>query len=154
MPYRFPLAAVLRIRSLAVEREEQALARVHAELASLRAALTQTEKDLRESASLRERAFAASALPAMHLHGLYHAATAYRLRRDALTEQIAQAEQRRAAQVARYNEAYRERETLVSLHSKGKAAHLQAQAKREAKAADEAFLNKMLAKPGLQGETR
>ncbi len=142
MAYRFPLAAVLRTRELAVEREEQALARIHAELASLRAALGQTEADLRQSATLRERAFAASALPAMHLHGLYHASTAFRLRRDALREQIAAAEARRTVQAARYGEAYREREVLLSLREKGQDAWQGAQAKREAQTADEAFLNK------------
>ncbi len=142
MAYPFPLAAVLRVRELALEREEQALARIHAELAQMRASLVQTEADLSNSAILRERAFAASALPAMHLHGLTHASTAFRLRRDALREGIAAAEERRAAQIVRYNEAYRAREILLALRDKGQAAYVQAQAKRESQAADEAFLNK------------
>lgn len=142
MAYRFPLDAVLRVRELALQREEQALAHIHAELAQMRAALVQTEADLRNSAVLRERAFSASALPAMHLHGLTHASTAFRLRRDALREGIAAAEQRRAAQVIRYGEAYREREMLLSLRDKGLAAYGQARLKQESRAADEAFLNK------------
>ncbi len=151
MAYHFPLAAVLRVRELALEREEQALARIHAELAQLRAALVQTEADLRNSAVLRERAFAASALPAMHLHGLTHASTAFRLRRDTLREQIAVAEVRRTAQVARYSEAYRERETLLSLREKGQTAHREVQGKREEQAADEAFLNKQARARRLPG---
>ncbi len=140
----FPLSAVLRLRELAAEREEQALARIHAELAALRAALEQTEADLREAAMLRERAFAAAALPAMHLQGLYNASDALRSRRDAFREQIAAAGQRRDAQIARYRETYRQRETLIALRNKAEAAHEQTRAKREAKAADEAFLNKMV----------
>ncbi len=140
----FPLAAVLRLRELAADREEQALASIHAELAALRASLVQIEADLREAATLRERAFAAAALPAMHLHGLYNVSDALRWRRDALGEQIAAAEGRRDAQVARYREAYRRRETLVSLREKAEATHMRSLSKQEAKAADEAFLNKML----------
>lgn len=151
MGYRFPLAAVLRVRALAAEREEQALARIHAELAQLRAALAQTEADLRNSAVLRERAFAASALPAMHLHGLTHASTAFRLRRDALREQIAAAEGRRAVQLARYSVAYREREMLVTLEEQGQSAYREAQGRREREAADEAFLNKQARERRMTG---
>ncbi len=144
MAYRFPLAAVLRVRVLAAEREELALGQIHAELAALRAALAQTEVELRETAAMRERAFAVAALPAMHLHGLYAVSAGLRERQYALAEQIAAAETRREDQVRRYGAAYRERETLVSLRAKGKAAFAQAEARREAKAADEAFLNKCL----------
>ncbi len=118
------------------------LGRIAAELAALRAALLATESELRGVAQAREQAFCAAPLPAMHLHGSYAASAALRARQDFLQKQIASCEERRVQQVARYEEAYRRREVLLSLRDRAEADWLRAQTKRDEKAADEAFLNK------------
>ncbi len=142
MSFRFPLAAVLRVRELAAEAEERTLARILAELEALRQALAGTEKELREAAEARETAFATAALPAMHLHSSYAATDALRGRQSSLAQQIAALELLRAQQVARYEEAYRRREVLATLRDRERENWLATQGKREQKAADEAFLNK------------
>lgn len=140
MAYRFALAAVLRVRELAAEGEEQTLARILAEIASLRRALEKTEAELLETAQVRQQAFASAALPAMHLHASYNTAHALRVRCGLLRKQLASFEELRTQQVVRYEDAYRRREVLVSLRDKAQDAWVYAQNKREQGAADEAFL--------------
>ena len=142
MPYRFALAPVLRVRELAAERVEQTLARITAEIERLRAALEQNARDLLETGRARQQALASAALPAMHLHASYARAAEHRAREAALRKQLQAFEQLRVQQVARYQEAYRSREVLVSLQAEQRSAWNAGEAKREAKAADEAFLGR------------
>ena len=142
MAYRFALAPVLRVRELAAEREEQTLARISAEIERLRAAIEQNTRDLLDTSRARQQALASAALPAMHLHASYASAQEMRVRDAALRKQLHAFEQLRVQQIARYQEAYRSREVLVSLQAEQRSAWEAAEAKREAKAADEAFLGR------------
>ena len=140
MAHQFPLAAVLRVRELAVEKEERILGRILSELESLRTTLGKTEAELLETAEVRQQVFASAALPAMHLHASYAAAHALRVRSEWIRKQIANFEELRVQQVARYEHAYRQREVLRSLRDKAQEVWTLAQNKRDEKAADEAFL--------------
>ena len=142
MAYRFALAPVLRVRELAAEREEQTLARISTEIERLRIAIEQNGRDLLETGRARQQALASAALPAMHLHASYANAQEQRARDGALRKQLAAFEQLRVQQIARYQEAYRSREVLVSLQAEQRSAWSASEAKREAKAADEAFLGR------------
>ncbi len=130
MAYRFSLAPVLRVRELAVEQEERTLARVHAEIERLRSGIARAEADLLEAAAGRQQAFAAAALPAMHLHASYAMAQELRARIGLLRKQLVTFEELRRQQVARYEEAYRGREVLAGLREKDRAAWILAQTRR------------------------
>ena len=140
MAYRFSLAPVLRVRELAVEQEERTLARIHNEIDRLRGGIACAEADLLEAARGRQQAFTAASLPAMHLHASYAMAQELRVRAALLRKQLATFEELRTQQVARYEEAYRRREVLAGLREKDHGAWMAAQARRDGKAADEAFL--------------
>ena len=142
----FPLATVLRVRELAEEQEEQALSRILRELESLRTDLQRTEADLLETTNVRNQAFIGTALPAMHLHASYAAAHELRVRSALIRRQLAHYENLRAAQISRYEEAYRKREVLHSLRDEARSAWSLAQGKREQAAADEAFLARFMRK--------
>ena len=140
MRYRFALAAVLQVRELAAEAEERTLARIHAELARLRAALARAEVELRDSGAARLQALGAAPLAAMHLHAAYAAEEGLRARAGALRTQLAAFETLRTEQAARCARTWREAELLRRLRSRSEAAWRAKADKAEAGAAEEAFL--------------
>jgi flagellar export protein FliJ len=144
MAYRFALAQVLRLRTLALEQEEQTLTRIHNEIAQLKAALIQTAEDRAENAAVREQVFSSAALPAMHLHASYAATQEMRERYLRLEQQLRSFEQLREQQVARYEQAYRSREALLGLETADRAAWDARQARQLTRIADEAFLSRWI----------
>ena len=140
MPSAFSLRAVLQVRELAVEQEERTLARILHELDRLRRALDHTEAEGVQAARAREHAFTSATLPAMHLHAAYAAADLLRRRAALLRKQIAEFENLRVQQVARYEEAFRRRELLRTLRNHHAEQQRAAENKREAAGADEAYL--------------
>ena len=142
MAYRFALDAVLRLRELALDQEEQVLARIRTEVERLRLALQANEKERRQTARTLETSFSAAPLPAMHLHALCSAGDALHARAGLLREQQAKFEVLQAQQVERCQKAYREREVLVSLRDKDRKIWLARQTAMDEKAANEAFLTR------------
>ncbi len=140
MGYRFPLAAVLQVRKLALEHEERTLTRILGELAQLRAALVRAETDLCQGGSARYQAFSQLPLPAMHLHASYAAETDLREHIRRINQQLTAFEELRLQQIAIYQDAYRRREVLASLEKAGHEAWRLAEARAEAKRSDDAFL--------------
>ena len=144
MAYRFALAPVLRVRELAAEEEERLLGRIHGEIERLRSSIAGNEHSLRQASESRSKVLDGAALAAMHLHTSYAASDELRVRGEQLREQLAKFEALREQQIARYRAAYQSREVLVSLRTADQGAWELAQSKREAKAADEAFLARRL----------
>ncbi len=140
MGYRYPLAAVLRVRELAAEQEERTLARILAEIERLHLAMQRNDTELLQAGETRMTAFAPAALPAMHLHALYAAAAELRARGALLRTQLNAFEELRRQQLEKYTEAYRRRELMVTLRDKDRAAWSAARNASEEKAASEAFL--------------
>lgn len=143
MSYRFPLAAVLQVRTLAVEQEERTLARILGELAQLRTALGRAQTDLRQGGTARYQAFSQVPLPAMHLHASYAADADLRDRIGKIEQQLAAFEQLRLQQIAVYQQAYQRREVVASLEKTGRDAWQLGEVRADAKRSDEAFLAKM-----------
>lgn len=144
MGYRFGLAQVLRLRALAVDEEERTLTRIHQEIAQLKAGVKRAESELEETAAVRQRSFAQSALPAMHLHASYAAAQAARERAAQLKQQLVRFEELRVQQVARYADAYCRRETLAGLAKAHRAAWDERSERMETRTVEDAFLTKWL----------
>ena len=142
MSFRFPLAPVLRLREFAAEQEEQKLSRIHAEIKAVQAALERNAAEQAQTSRARHSLFAASALPAMHLHAFHATLEALRTRETQLRRQLSAWEQLRLEQMARYREAFKQREVLATLKAEQQAAWAAGESKREGRAADEAFLNK------------
>ncbi len=141
MSYRFPLAPVLRIRELAAEQEEVKLSRIHAEIHGLEAALARNRAEQAQTLGARQTLFAAAALPAMHLHALHATLEDLRAREAQLRRQLAAAEKLRLEQAARYRKAHEQREVLAILKAEQQTASAADERRREARAADESFLN-------------
>jgi hypothetical protein len=144
MGYRFGLAQVLRLRVLATDEEERTLTRIHQEIAQLKAGVSRAETDLEDTAAVRQRSFAQSALPAMHLHASYAATQAARERAAQLKEQLVRFEDLRTQQVAKYSDAYRKRETLAGLAKAHRAAWDERSERMETRTIEDAFLAKWL----------
>jgi hypothetical protein len=140
MSYRYPLAAVLRVRELVAEQEELKLARIHAEIDRIKAGMRQTEVELAQAAETRKSAFATAALPAMHLHALYAATDELHARGALLRKQLATFEDLRRRQVLAYTDAYQKRELMASLREKDRAGWSAERDAMEERAATEAFL--------------
>ena len=140
MAYRFALDAVLRLRELALDQEEQVLARIRAEIDRIRQSLLANEKERQQAARTLETAFSSAPLPAMHLHALCATSDALHARVGLLREQQAKFEALQTQQVERCQKAYQEREVLASLREKDRNRWLARQAAIDEKAANEAFL--------------
>ena len=146
MSYRFALAPVLRVRELAAAQEEAKLSRIQAEIHALEAALTRNTAEQAQTSRARQSLFAASTLPAMHLHAFHATLEDLRARETQLRRQLSAWEKLRIEQMARYREAFQQREVLATLRTKQQASWTAGERKREAKAADEAFLSKYAGK--------
>ena len=141
MSYRFPLAPVLRIRELAAEQEEARLSRIHAEIHALEAALARNRAEQAQTREARQSLFAASALPAMHLHALHSTLEDLQGREAQLRRQLSAAETLRLEQMSQYRKAWEQREVLATLRAEQQTAWAAGERRREARAADESFLN-------------
>lgn len=149
MAYRFPLAAVLRVRELAAEREELALARLHADIAATRRGIERLESEIVRTAQVRQQVMASgNSMRAAHLQASYAGVRELRATHEQLQEQLRRQEQARDAQIRVWEAAYQKREVLTGLRDSGRSAWTEAQRKLEQKQAEEGFL----ARFGRDGE--
>ena len=137
---RWPLEPVLRVRQIELDREEAALAAIHADIAATRTARIAAERDLLQLTEARNTLLIRSALDATYLRSLTANADALRERMGTLDEQLVLLHQKKAEQEARYTVYAQRRELLVILHDAEQARRSMAEARREQAVAEEAHL--------------
>ena len=141
MAYRFGLAPVLRVREIAADREERALARILNEIAQVRRAIERLEHEITRAARAREGGLSAP-MRAVHLHTSYGCVQELRENRARFMEQLRTLEGDREVQTRACEAAYRNRELLAGMRDAERKGWLAARAKSEQKLAEEAFLNR------------
>jgi len=140
MPFRFSLAAVLRLRQSLENRERLHLETLHARRAALLREAQQTrEASLRLQRSLREHLQQATAAGA-ELKFFATVGRGFDERRQQLQGALQQVEQQVAEQARRYAEQRQKREVLESLRESRLAEYRVQQQRREQAAIDELHL--------------
>lgn len=143
MSFRFSLSAVLRLREGLERREYLALQALHAQVAETRSDIKGLEQKLAQariqrSDKLKEGIFAA------HLQLELEGETRIEHRRQALLTKLAELQHKVKEQIARYQHARRQRETLEALRRQQSQEYEREQATREQQASDELFLLRRL----------
>jgi flagellar protein FliJ len=141
MSFYFPLAAVLRYRESIEQREYFALEKTQQEIARVEARVRQVEEDC--SKATRDRAAElAQGIRAAHVQSAYEYQTALEQQRDALLIFLLELKVKWRQQLASYDVARRNRETLEKLREKQLDAYSREQAKREQAMMDDIFLSR------------
>lgn len=136
MAFDFPLHSVLKVRSLAEEREERLLQRILQEIAATRLAVEDTELRIAETNLARGTQQAAAATD---LQARYAEVEQLRQQRAELQSHLAKLEQLRDAQMAKYSQARRDREMLSEMREEQRTAYDQQQARQEQSSLDDTF---------------
>ncbi len=141
MPFRFSLAAVLRIREGIEEREERALETIQIEIAKTLHAIDDIDRQHVEEAQDRERLLSAKALAA-NVQLTVFAQEELRERRKALQKQLQKLIAERELQLKKYEEAHRNREMLTGIRQRQREQYDVEFARRQQKILDDVFLNR------------
>jgi len=141
MSFHFPLAAVLRYRESIEQREYFALERTQQEIARVEARIYQLEQE--SAKATRDRALdLAKGTRAADVHSAYEYQTALERQLDALRALLQELKTKWRQQLAAYDLARRNRETLERLREKQLDAYRREQAKREQAVMDDTFLSR------------
>jgi flagellar export protein FliJ len=136
VPYRFPLAAVLRLRESIEKREEVALQTIQLEVARVRRTIDELTDEMARAWEERERALQKT-LPANRLQTIQVEINAAAEAKKALTETLETLKRQRDAQMKSYEIAYRQRQVLTDLLAQKKSAYEQERTRRLQKALDD-----------------
>ncbi len=139
MAFRFPLAAVLRLREIDEEREERLLTGILTRLGQTRQAIAEIDLALAQVSAWREAALG-SALPAAELYSFYERRASLEASRRIHQEQLTKLEALRLQQLEVYQRAHRGRRMLADMKAEQKNAWEAGLAHREQKTADDLFL--------------
>lgn len=143
MAFRFPLAAVLRLREINEEREERLLTQILAQVTQTREALASLDRQMVEAAARRESELL-QCIPAAQLHSAYGMSALLKERRQFTAEQLAQFEQLRDKQIKTYQAAHQARELLSTMRQKQRDSFIAEQARHQQKALDDMFIARRL----------
>ena len=139
MSFQFPLAAVLRYRESIEQREYYALERTQQEIARVEERIRQVQEDC--SKATRERATELTrGIRAAHVQFAYEYQMALEQQRDLLLALLKELKMKWRQQLASYDVARRNRETLEKLREKQLDAYNREQGKREQAVMDDIFL--------------
>jgi flagellar export protein FliJ len=139
MPFRFPLATVLRVREITEKREERMLQKIQAEIAQVLLQVEELTAAIVRVHDTRERAMQAP-IPAGQLHSLLWEADAIIDRKKSLVRHLELLEQKRKEQVAIYQAAHRAREMLTDMLKRQRDAYDQESARRQQRQLDDLFI--------------
>jgi len=139
MPFRFPLATVLRVRESLEKREERALQRIQLEMARVSHQIEELTARIAKSHDAREQAMA-QPIPARDLHTLLWEVQAAGEKKKALRQDLQTLEQQRDQQIKVYREAHRDRETMTDMSNKQRDVYEQEQARAQQKSLDDIFI--------------
>ncbi len=141
MPFRFSLAAVLRIREGIEEREERALEAIQVEIAKTLHAIDDIDQLHLQEAQHRQQLLSTTALAAnVQLSVL--AQEELRERKKALQSQLQKLIAERELQLKKYEEAHRNREMLTGIRQRQREQYDLEFARRQQKILDDIFLNR------------
>ncbi|MGA2569245.1 MAG: flagellar export protein FliJ [Terracidiphilus sp.] len=126
MPFRFPLASVLRFRESVEKREETALQKAQLEVARVQHKLDELTDELAKAREERERALR-QAIPAARLQIMQAKIDAAEEARQALTGTLEKVRRQRDAQMKVYMTAHSGRRMLTDLRTQQKNEYEQEQ---------------------------
>jgi flagellar export protein FliJ len=141
MSFKFPLAAVLRYRESIEQREYFALERTQQEIVRTEALIRQTEQDCSEAEEARV-AELAKGTRAAHVKTAYDYRTALERQLEFQQALLQELKVKWRLQLASYDQARQNRETLEKLREKQLDTFRREQAKREQAAMDDIFLSR------------
>ena len=143
MGFRFPLAAVLRLRESLERREYLALQALHSQVAEVRSDIKALEQALVQARIQRANQLK-DGLSAAHLQLELAGEARIQQKRQSLLAKLADLQTKVKEQISKYQQARRERETLEALRRKQLEEYTREQAVREQQANDELFLLRRL----------
>ena len=135
MPFRFPLASVLRVRESIEKREEVALQAAQLEVARVRRRIDELTDEMRSAWEKRERALKQST-QANHLQAMQVEINAAMEAKKVLVETLQTLRHRRDEQMKIYKNAHTGRQMLTDLMDQKKSAYEQEQVRAEQKTLD------------------
>jgi len=135
MPFRFPLASVLRVRESIEKREEVALQAAQLEVARVRRRIDELTDEMRSAWEKRERALKQST-QANHLQAMQVEINAAMEAKKVLVETLQTLRRRRDEHMKIYYIAHTGRQMLTDLMDQKKSAYEQEQVRAEQKTLD------------------
>ena len=139
MAYRFPLAAVLRLRESIERREERSLQVLQMEIVRVSRILEELTASMSGAREGQERAMRQPA-PAGHLHSVLLEWQSAVHRKDALLQHLDSLKRKHDEQMRVYRDAHRDREMLSDLYSRNKRAYTAEQTRTQQKQLDDLFV--------------
>jgi flagellar export protein FliJ len=141
MPFHFPLATVLRYRESIEQREQLALEKIQNEVTRVELQIQQVDDDCR-AATEKRAAELAQGMSAVEMQSAYEYEKALEQQGEALRALLQDLKKKWRQQLASYEIARRNRETLEKLREQQLEVYSRAQAKREQAAIDDVFLSR------------
>jgi flagellar export protein FliJ len=138
MPFRFPLATVLRLRESVQKQEERALQKIVLEMARVARQIDQVTVEIAEACNAEERAMQ-QPIPASQVQMLVWNKQAAMEKRASLDRNRRTLEQQRDRQLKAYHAAYRNSETLIDLRDSQRDKYEQEIARADQKRMDDIF---------------
>ena len=138
MPFRFPLATVLRLRESVQKQEERALQKIVLEMARVARQIDQATVEIAEACNAEERAMQRP-IPASQVQMLVWKKQAAIEKRASLDCNRRTLEQQRDRQLKVYHAAYRNSETLIDLRDSQRDKYEQERARADQKRLDDIF---------------
>lgn len=117
MPFKFPLATVLRLREIAEQREERLLGQIHSQLAQSRTALADLETRRRQLVVQREISLQSST-SAVEINGFYGGLRMIDEHLANCKAQLVKLEAMRDQQTRIYMSAHADKETLTGMRER------------------------------------
>ena len=141
MPYRFPLATVLRLRESVQRQEERALQKILFEMARVTRQIHWLTAEISAAGNDEERAMQRP-IPAGQVRMLASKKQAAIEKRTALTRHRQTLEQERDRQLDIYHAAYRNSETLIELRDSKRDEYEQEKTRADQKRLDDIFASR------------
>jgi len=139
MPFRFPLATILRLRQIIEEREEAKLQRILFDISQILKTLEHTDLQLAETDASRQADVLKPCI-GLQVQASYRKVKELNQRRKELAAQIQELEQVRDGQLIVYDAARRDREMLTDMREKKRTAYDSDRSKREQKVLDDNYI--------------
>lgn len=136
MPFRFPLASVLRMRESIENREEVALQKIHLEVARVRRRIDELTEEMTKACHERERDLQNS-IRANRLQTMQLEINAAVEAKQILSETMQTLKHQRDAQMKIYKAAHNGRQMLTDLMAQKKGMYEQEQTRLQQKAIDD-----------------
>ena len=141
MPFRFPLATVLRYRETVKKQEERALQKILAEIARKARQIEELTSRIENARDAVEQTLR-KPTPAIHVQMIDHMTQATREERMSLVRDLQTLEQQRVQQLKVFHAAHRNCETLIDLFDKQRVAYEQEQGRIDQKKQDDIVVSR------------